>query len=172
MRAFKGLRRGAHLRNVEPGRIEAHALIEKRIGNAAVQDLIDIFLLDARADGIEALIHLTGVRHGNIAGETGVERERDLLDRDCTVGAEVRAVAQGVHARVRAAAARYMDACTEYFCNGVLHGLLHRGETGLPLPAVIGGAVVSETECNVSQMPYLVRMIDPARISAQKARAR
>ena len=25
-------RRGAHLRNVEPGRIEAHALIEKRIG--------------------------------------------------------------------------------------------------------------------------------------------
>ena len=62
--------------------------------------------------------------------------------------------------------------CTEYFCNGVLHGLLHRGETGLPLPAMIGGAVVSETECNVSQIPYLVRMIDPARITAQKARAR
>ena len=77
-----------------------------------------------------------------------------------------------MHARVCAAAARYMEACTEYFCNGVLHGLLYRGETGLPLPAVIGGAVVSETECNVSQMPYLVKMIDPARITAQKARAR
>ena len=85
---------------------------------------------------------------------------------------EIGDVALGVHARVRAAAARYMDACTEYFCNGVLHGLLYRGETGLPLPAVIGGAVVPETECNVSQMPYLVRMIDPARIIAQKARAR
>ena len=77
-----------------------------------------------------------------------------------------------MYARVRAAAARHMDAVAENFGNDIFHGLLHRGEAGLPLPAVVGGAVVPETECNVSQMPYLVRMIDPARITAQKARAR
>ena len=77
-----------------------------------------------------------------------------------------------MHEGVSASAAGHMDAVAENLCNGVLHGLLYRGEIGLTLPAVIGRAVIPKAQGNISHTPYLVRTIEPASTAAQKASAR
>ncbi len=74
-------------------------------------------------------------------------------------------------ARIGAPASGHMDALPDDERDGFLHGLLHRDLVGLPLPAVIGRAVVAEAKGDISHTAYLVRTMAPARMSTHSASA-
>ena len=147
-------------------------MLQKRIADAGVIDLIDIFLLDARADGVEVLRRGDGVDHGDVRREAGIDRKGHPVDRDRAVGAEIGTVALCVHTRVRAAAADDLDR----FAADLRERALQRFGDGdvrlLHLPAVIGRAVILQAQSDVApHRPNLASTITPASTSALQTMA-
>ena len=54
--------------------VEPCAVYIKRVAHGGIVDLVGVFLFDARADGVEALGHLTRVIDGNVHGQVGIQR--------------------------------------------------------------------------------------------------
>ena len=147
-------------------------MLQNRIADAGIVDLIDVFLLDARADGIEVLRRGNGVDHGNVRREAGIDREGHAVDRDRAVGAEIGAVALSVHARVRAAAADNLDRLAADLRERALEGLGDGDVRLLHLPAVIGRAVILQAQGDVApHRPNLASTITPASTSALQTMA-
>ena len=172
VRALKGAAGAREPLKIQRLGIKADAVLQKRIADAGVIDLIDIFFLDARADGIEVLRRGDGVDHGDVRREAGIDRKGNPVDRDRAVGAEIGTVALCVHARVRAAAADDLDR----FSADLRERALQRFGDGdvrlLHLPAVIGRAVILQAQGDVApHRPNLASTITPASTSALQTMA-
>ena len=51
-------------------------MLQKRIADAGIVDLIDVLFLNARADGIEVLRRGDSVDHGDVRREAGIDHEK------------------------------------------------------------------------------------------------
>ena len=171
MRALEGARRGVHFLHVQALGIEAGALFKEGIAEIAVVYFVDIFFFYTASDRIEIFLRLAGREHGDIRGQIAVERERQLFQRDTALAFEVGAVAQRVHARIRAAAAGHMAALAHGFFDRLLQRLLDGDLFLLRLPAVVAAAVVGQSKGNVLHRPNLFIAISPARKSSPSASA-
>ena len=100
VRADKLLRRTLHDGLVEVLGVKPRAVDIKRVLDRGIIDQIGILLFDARADGIEAVMHLHRAGHDNIARQMRVEGVGNPVDRDARVGAEVCHVDLCMHACV------------------------------------------------------------------------
>ena len=80
--------------------------------------------------------------YAHIGRQHGVEHKGKLFRRDGAVIVKMRALAGGVHARVRAAGPPYGGFAPRGAGERALQFLLNRAQPGLPLPAVKGRAVV------------------------------
>ena len=124
---------------VEPGPIH-----KEGVAQPGVVNLVGVLLFLAGTDGVEAVGHLGGLDDHNVVGQTGVHRQRELVQRDAAGGAEVGHIGLGVDPGVGAS------------CAGTLHRVAHRGRQGLlqrlryrdgvllHLPPVVGRAVVHQ----------------------------
>ena len=144
---------------IEPGPVHIEGILQP-----GIVDLIGIFLADAGADGIEVLIHLKGLRHHDIAGQMGIQGIGEPLHRDGRGGPEIRHIAPGVDPRVCAAAAGDVDAVAHHLGGSLFHGLCHRGQILLDLPAVVAGAEIGQKQGNV---PHTVLTVPSPPVGAQ-----
>ena len=144
------LRRALHDRLVEVFGIEPGAVYIKRVLNWRIVDEIGIFLLDARTDGVEAIVHLHRAGDDDVSGQVRVEGVGNALHRNSRVRAEICHVDLRVNARVRPAAAGNVHLMAHNHGGGFLERLADRDIIFLHLPAVIGRTEVAERQGNVS----------------------
>ena len=91
-----------------------------------------------------------GALRRDISGQAGIDRERQPLKRDAAVGAEIRAVAQGVYPGVRPPAAHDPHRVAADLGERLFQRLRHAYLVFLQLPAVIAAAVIAQAQGDIS----------------------
>ena len=153
MRALEGGAGGGQALKVERRGIEAHAALQKRVAYAGVHYFVDVFLLYTAADGVEALRHVHGAQHGDVAGQAAVHRQGQALRGDGALRFEIRAVAQSVHPGVRPAAAGELHRVAADLAERPLKRFGDAHVVFLHLPAVVFAAVVAQPYRDVPHSP-------------------
>ena len=118
--------------------------MQEGVAYAGVHYAVDVLLLHAAEYGVEVVRNLYGRQHGYVVRQAGVHRQRQPVDGDAALRAEVGAVVQRVDSGVRASAAGDPDRVAA----DLGERLFHRRRDGdvklLHLPAVVGAAVIAE----------------------------
>jgi hypothetical protein len=116
----------------------------------ARQDEVAVLLARAREAGMELVVHVGGVDHGDRRRQVRVEPLADAVGGDRPLGAEARDLAAGVDARVGPRGAPRRGALADQLLDRVLEVALHRRRAVLTLPAREAGPVVLEDQADVA----------------------
>ena len=120
---------------------------------------------------MEFRFNLAGRLHRDIRRQEGVQGKGQPVGGHGALRPKTGAVLPGVNPGVRPAAAQGAGLRFAELCQRFLQSLLYRGQPLLPLPAVVGGAVVAEAQGKLSQIPNLRNRITSARSRTPAARA-
>ena len=171
VRTLKGAGRAPHQVHIEVLGIKAYPLFQEWVADVPVEYFIYIFFFYTGTDGVKILRLFAGVQNGDILRQTGIDGQRQSLHGYAGIAVKIRAVSEGVHPCVRAAAADHTKALARDFEDRVLQGLGHRHVVFLHLPAVVAAAVIAQAEGNVFHSAYRLSTNMTARNTAPRARA-